>query len=80
MNLRLREDQQEALKARAEREGRSMHAVVLQAIDRYLAEETDRETVRKLGAKYAARHADLLRRPGEEADDDRAPEDARHGR
>ncbi|MGF1431154.1 Arc family DNA-binding protein [Kitasatospora sp. LaBMicrA B282] len=65
MNLRLSDEQQEALKARAEEEGRSMHAVVLLAVERYLNEETDRESVRKLGAKYAARHADLLRRLGE---------------
>ncbi|WP_416223000.1 CopG family transcriptional regulator [Streptomyces sp. VB1] len=65
MNLRIREDQQEALKLRAEQEGRSMHAIVLQAIDRYLEVEVDRESVRRLGAKYAVRHADLLRRLGE---------------
>ena len=50
---------------RAEEEGRSMHAIVLQAIDRYLEQEADRTTVRRLGAKYAAAHADLLRRLGE---------------
>ena len=65
MNLRLRDDQQEALKKRAEEEGRSMHAIVLQAIDRYLEQEADRATVRRLGAKYAAQHADLLKRLGE---------------
>lgn len=66
MNLRLREDLQEELKQRAEVEGRSMHAIVVQAIERYLLEEgADRETVRRLGAKYATRHADLLRRLGE---------------
>ncbi|WP_190125785.1 Arc family DNA-binding protein [Streptomyces inusitatus] len=65
MNLRLRDDQQEALKLRAEEEGRSMHALVLQAIDRYLEQETDRESVRRLGAKYANHHAGLLRRLGE---------------
>ena len=42
-----------------------MHAIVLQAIDRYLEQEVDREAVRKLGAKYALRHADLLKRLGE---------------
>lgn len=62
MNLRLPEDVQDSLKQRAESEGRSMHAVVLRAIERYLADEADRETVRKLGAKYATKHADLLRR------------------
>lgn len=65
MNLRLRDDQQEALRLRAEEEGRSMHAVVLQAIDKYLEQEADKHEVRRLGAKYATRHADLLRRLGE---------------
>ncbi|WP_198045434.1 ribbon-helix-helix protein, CopG family [Kitasatospora mediocidica] len=65
MNLRLSDEQQEALRARAEKEGRSMHAVALLAIERYLDEGSDRESVRKLGAKYATRHADLLRRLGE---------------
>ncbi|GHH83065.1 ribbon-helix-helix protein, CopG family [Kitasatospora indigofera] len=65
MNLRLTDEQQEALRERAEAEGRSMHAVVVRAIERYLDEGTDREAVRKLGAKYAARHSDLLRRLGE---------------
>lgn len=65
MNLRLRDDQQEALKQCAEEEGRGMHAIVLQAIDRYLEQEADRAAVRRLGAKYAAGHADLLRRLGE---------------
>lgn len=42
-----------------------MHAIALQAIDRYLEQEADKEAVRRLGAKYAAGHADLLRRLGE---------------
>ncbi|MFP8884846.1 Arc family DNA-binding protein [Streptomyces mangrovi] len=65
MNLRMPDELQEALKQRAEEEGRSMHAIAIQAIERYLVEEADRATVRKLGAKYAAKHADLLRRLGE---------------
>ncbi|MCH6160528.1 Arc family DNA-binding protein [Streptomyces sp. M600PL45_2] len=65
MNLRLPDDVQETLKKRAEAEGRSMHAIVVQAVERYLVEEADRATVRKLGAKYATEHADLLRRLGE---------------
>ena len=65
MNLRLRDDQQEALRERADREGRSMHAIVLQAIDRYLEETGDQEVIQRIGAKYAARHAELLRRLGE---------------
>ena len=42
-----------------------MHAIVLQAIDRYMEQEADRTSVRRLGAKYAAAHEDLLRRLGE---------------
>ncbi|MFB6819431.1 CopG family transcriptional regulator [Streptomyces sp. NPDC056347] len=63
--MRPRDDQQEALKLRAAEEGRSMHAIVLQATDRYLEQEADRHEARRLGAKYAVRHADLLRRLGE---------------
>ncbi|UNO44124.1 CopG family transcriptional regulator [Streptomyces sp. MST-110588] len=67
MDLRLDEDRREALRLRAEREGRDEHAVVLAALDRYLEQEreADRATVRRLGETYAARHADLLRRLGE---------------
>lgn len=66
MNLRLRDEQQEAaLRARAEKEGRSINALVLQAIDRYLEESGDQDVIEQLGAKYASRHADLLRRLGE---------------
>lgn len=65
MNLRLSDDIQNSLKRRAESEGRSMHAVAVRAIERYLADEADRETVRRLGAKYATAHADLLRKLGE---------------
>ncbi|MDT0377889.1 Arc family DNA-binding protein [Streptomyces sp. DSM 42041] len=65
MNLRLPDELQAELKERAEAEGRSMHAVAVRAIERYLADGADRETVRKLGAKYASAQADLLRRLGE---------------
>jgi predicted transcriptional regulator len=65
MNLTLPDDLREALKERAEAEGRSMHAIVLVAIERYLTEEAVRATVPELGAKYATNHADLLQRLGE---------------
>ncbi|MGP4114394.1 Arc family DNA-binding protein [Streptomyces sp. 4N509B] len=65
MNLRLPDETQQALKRCADEEGRSMHAIVLQAIERYLVEETERATVRELGVTFAAEHADLLRRLGE---------------
>ncbi|WP_443079272.1 CopG family transcriptional regulator [Streptomyces sp. NBC_01498] len=65
MNLRLRDDQHEALRRQAEAEGLSMHAIVLKAVDHYLRLEGDRASVRRLGATYAARHSELLRRLGE---------------
>jgi uncharacterized protein (DUF1778 family) len=65
MNLRLRKDQHDALKERAELEGRSMHTLVLQAVDRYLGAEADKDVIAKIGSKYASAHADLLKRLGE---------------
>ncbi|UGY91673.1 Arc family DNA-binding protein [Streptomyces gobiensis] len=63
--MRLPEEMQAALKRRAEVEDRSMHTAALGAVERGLAVEADREAVRRLGAKYAATHTDLLRRLGE---------------
>ncbi|AQU71126.1 CopG family transcriptional regulator [Streptomyces niveus] len=65
MNLRLRDDQEEALKRQAQAEGRTPQSIVQEAVDRFLEQEGDRATVRRLGAKYEVRHADPLRRPGE---------------
>ncbi|MEV0778204.1 CopG family transcriptional regulator [Streptomyces sp. NPDC050433] len=65
MNLRLRDDQEEALKRQAEAEGRTLQSVVQEAVDRFLEQEGDRAAVRRLGATYAVSHADLLRRLGE---------------
>ena len=65
MTLRLDEAQTEALRRRAEREGRSMQQVALAAIDEYLLHAEDDELTDRLAERGAARFADLLRRLGE---------------
>lgn len=64
MKLRLPEDLHRSLKACAEREGRSMHALVVEAVDRYLANASVRVAVRAPGTQHAVEHADLLLEPG----------------
>jgi len=65
MNLRLSEAQTEALRARAEKEGRSMQQVALTAVDEYLVRTADDELTDELAARGSERFADLLRRLGE---------------
>jgi len=65
MTLRLDDAQTEALRRRAEREGRSMQQVALAAIDDYLMRVEDDALTQDLAAQGAARFADLLRRLGE---------------
>ena len=65
MNLRLTEEQTEALRVRAEKEGRSMQQVALHAVDEYLLRASDDELTDELAAQGAERFADLLRRLGE---------------
>jgi hypothetical protein len=65
MNLRLSDEQTEALRARAEKEGRSMQQVALNAVDEYLLRTADDELTDELAARGAKRYADLLRRLGE---------------
>ncbi|MER5318976.1 MULTISPECIES: FitA-like ribbon-helix-helix domain-containing protein [Streptosporangium] len=65
MTLRLSDEQTEALRRRAEREGRSMQQVALHAIDDYLARVADDDLTDDLAARGAERFADLLRRLGE---------------
>jgi predicted transcriptional regulator len=65
MTLRLSDEQTEALRARAEREGRSMQQVALNALDDYLLRAEDDELTDRLAAQGAERFADLLRRLGE---------------
>jgi uncharacterized protein (DUF1778 family) len=65
MNLRLSDEQTELLRARAEKEGRSMQQVALTAVDEYLLRTEDDELTDRLAAHGAQRFADLLRRLGE---------------
>jgi uncharacterized protein (DUF1778 family) len=65
MNLRLSEEQTELLRARAEKEGRSMQQVALTAVDDYLLRAEDDELTDRLAERGAQRFADLLRRLGE---------------
>ncbi|UGS38378.1 FitA-like ribbon-helix-helix domain-containing protein [Capillimicrobium parvum] len=65
MTLRLSEEQTEALRARAAKEGRSMQQVALDALDGYLLRKEDDELTDRFAADGAERYADLLRRLGE---------------
>lgn len=63
MTLRLSEEQTEKLRAAAERDGISMHAAVLKAVDDYL----DRRTARRdeILGRIVKEHEGLLRRLAE---------------
>lgn len=63
MTLRLSEEQAEKLRAAAERDGISMHAAVLKAVDDYL----DRRTARRdeILGRIVKEHEGLLRRLAE---------------
>jgi hypothetical protein len=65
MTLRLSDAQSEALRRRAEIEGRSMQQVALNALDDYLVRTADDELTDRLAAHGAARFQELLRRLGE---------------
>ena len=65
MTLRLTDEQAEALRARASKEGRSMQQVALSALDDYLVRTEDDEQTDRLAAQGAQRFAELLRRLGE---------------
>jgi len=65
MTLRLNDAQAEALRKRAEREGRSMQQVALSAVDAYLERAEDDELTDRLADRGAERFAELLRRLGE---------------
>jgi len=65
MTLRLTDEQSAALRARAEREGRSMQQVAIAALDDYLLRAGDDELTDRLAAEGAERFAELLRRLGE---------------
>ena len=65
MTLRLTDDQTAALRARADKEGRSMQQVALSALDEYLLRTRDDEQTDRLAEHGADRFAELLRRLGE---------------
>jgi plasmid stability protein len=65
MTLRLSDEQTEALRARAAREGRSMQQVARAALDDYLLRAQDDELTDRLTEQGAQRFAELLRRLGE---------------
>ncbi|MGQ4489387.1 hypothetical protein ACN6LM_007100 [Streptomyces sp. SAS_281] len=60
MNLRLRDDRTEALKQRAEQEGTSMHAVLLRAVDDYLARTAQQAHRAPDGAGAGCQVEDIL--------------------
>ena len=65
MTLRLSDDQTAGLRARAEKEGRSMQQVIAAAVDDYLLRTEDDELTDGLAEQGAERFAELLRRLGE---------------
>jgi predicted transcriptional regulator len=65
MTLRLSDEQTDALRRRAEREGRSMQQVALNALEDYLLRAEDDERTYRLAEHSARRYAELLRRLGE---------------
>lgn len=62
MTLRLTDEQAAALRATAEREGRSIHETVVVAIDEYVSKRTKKRDA--IIAKVARERADLMRRLG----------------
>jgi predicted transcriptional regulator len=65
MTLRLSDEQADALRQRAEKEGRSMQQVALAALDDYLLRSEDDELTDRLAEHGAQRFSELLRRLGE---------------
>jgi predicted transcriptional regulator len=62
MNLRLRDDLNDALRQRAESEGVSMHAIVVEAIEEHLARTAHQTAVRQTAAEQAAKWRELMDR------------------
>ncbi|MFJ7419246.1 CopG family transcriptional regulator [Streptomyces uncialis] len=60
VSLRPRGDRSDALKMRAEREGTSGHAMVLQAVDDCLARTAQQAVVRKTAMEQAAKWHELM--------------------
>ena len=65
MTLRLTDEETEALRAQAEREGRSMQVVARAAIHEYIERDAHRTRVAAASASGARRYREVLRRLGE---------------
>lgn len=65
MTLRLTEEETEALRARADREGDSMQEVARRAVREYVERHNDRELLDAILGSELPRYADALRRLGE---------------
>jgi predicted transcriptional regulator len=65
MTLRLDERETEALRARAEREGRSMQEVARQAVRDYIERTSRRELLDRVLDEALPRYAEALQRLGE---------------
>ena len=65
MTLRLDERETDALRRRAEREGRSMHEVARQAIRDYIERTSRRELLDRVLDEELPRYAEALKRLGE---------------
>jgi predicted transcriptional regulator len=65
MTLRLSDDETDALRLRAEREGRSMQDVAKSAIREYIERTSQRELLDEVLDTELPRYAEALRRLGE---------------
>ncbi len=65
MTLRLTEEEQAALRERAELEGISMQEAARRAVREFVARSTHRDRVAEAATLIGDRHADALRRLGE---------------
>jgi hypothetical protein len=65
MTLRLSEDEADALRRRAEREGRSMQEIARAAVREYIDRTSRRELLDEVLDEQLPRYAEALRRLGE---------------
>ena len=65
MTLRLTDDEADALRTRAEREGRSMQDVARQAVRDYVERESRRELLDRVLDSELPRYAEALERLGQ---------------
>ena len=64
MTLRLTDDETEALRTRAQREGRSMQEVVREAVRQYIDRTSSRELLDEVLDEELPRYAEALERLG----------------